>query len=106
MSEKDQAVGLLLKQHLRVSLLARRVVLRVTDEHGVAGLQGRVLNALEDQREKRIGNVGDCDQNLARPLRAEILGGGVRRVTELFDRAHHTGPRLERDTYVRSAHDA
>ena len=92
--EEDEAVGLAPLQHQRVLLLAFVVVLGVAEQHRVAGAQRRALDALQDQREERVGDVGDGDQHLAGAQRAQALGGGVRRVAERLDRRHHRGPRL------------
>ena len=88
-TEKDQAVGFLAPQHQRVPLLAGLLVLRVADEHGIALALRRVFDALQDQREKRIGDVRHGDEELRGPQRAQILRGRVRRVAERLDRPQH-----------------
>jgi hypothetical protein len=81
-AEKDQAVRLFPPQHRRVAVLARLVVLRVAEQHGVALALRGVFDAAEDQREKRVGDVGHRDEQLAGLERAQVLGRGVRRIAE------------------------
>ena len=80
MAEEDQAVRFLPLQHQRVALFALLVVLRVAEQDGMPFALRRVLDALEDQREERVGDVGDRDEQLAGPKRPQVLGGGIRRV--------------------------
>jgi hypothetical protein len=49
-------------QALECLLLA---VLRVADEHVVAFASRRILDAFENEREERIGDVGNRDDHLA-----------------------------------------
>ena len=85
MTKKNQPVSLFAPQHHRVPLFAFLVVLRVPDEHRVAFALGRRFDALENQREERIGNVGDRDDQLPRFQRAEIFRRGIRLVSEALD---------------------
>ena len=85
MAEENQPVGLLAVQHQRVALLAALVVLRVADQHRVVVALRRFLDALQDQREERIGDVGHRDQQLAGARRAQVLGGRVGNIAERFD---------------------
>ena len=82
MAEDDQAVGLLPLQHQRVAVLARFVVLRVAEQHGVAVALGGVFNPLKNERKKWIRDVGHRDEQCARAERAQIFRRGVRRVVE------------------------
>ena len=73
MAEKNQPVSLFAPQHHRVALFAFLIVLRVADEHRVAFALGDGFDALEDQREERIGNIGDRHDQLPRPQGAKIF---------------------------------
>ena len=95
--EEDEPISFLTFQHQRVPLLALIVVLRVADEHRVAAALRGVFDALQNEREKRIRDVGHGDEELRRPERPQILRRGVRLVAEAFDRLHHAAPRVGRD---------
>ena len=97
MAEEDQAVGLLAVQHEGVALLAAFVVLRVADEHRVVFALRGVLDALEDEREERVRDVGDGDEQLAGAGGAQVLRGRVRNVAEDVDGLEDLQPRLDRD---------
>ena len=97
MAEEDQAVGFLPLEHQRVAILARLVVLRVAEQHGVAFALRGVFNSLENQREKWVGDVGHRDEQLAGAQRAQVLGRGVRRVVEELDGLHHFAAGVGRD---------
>ena len=75
MAEDDQAVGLLALQHQRVALFPLLVVLGVAEQHRIAVPLGRVFDALEDQREKRVRDVRNRDQQLAGAQRPQVLRG-------------------------------
>jgi hypothetical protein len=64
-AEEDQTIGFASLQHQGIPLFAVVVVLRVTEEHRVAGAQGRGLDALQDQGEERVGDIGNGDEQLA-----------------------------------------
>ena len=89
MAEKNQAVRFLAPEHQRVAFLAVGIVLGVANQHRIALALRRVFDALQDQREERIRDVRNHDQDFSRPSGAEVLGGGVRRVAEMFDRLEH-----------------
>ncbi len=73
MAEEDQSVGFLPLQHERVAVFARLVVLRVAEEHRVALALRGLFDALENQREKWIGDVRHRDEQLSGSKRAEVL---------------------------------
>ncbi len=89
MAEKNEAVRFLAPQHQGVAFLAVGIVLGVANQHRITLALRRVFDALQDQREERIRDVRDHDQDFSRPSGAEVLGGGVRRVAEMFDRLEH-----------------
>ena len=89
MSEEDQPVGFLSLQHLRVALLLLLAVLRVADQHVVAFASRRVLDAFENEREERIGDVGNRDDHLAGAHRPQVFRNGVRCEAEALDRLQH-----------------
>ncbi len=103
-AEKNQAVRLLAVQHERVALLPPFVVLGVPDEHRVVFALRGILDALEDEREKRVRDVGDGHQQLAGARPPEILGGGIRDVAQDVDGLEDLQPRLDGDD-IRVAQD-
>jgi hypothetical protein len=105
MAEKNQAIGLLALEHRGVTLFALVIMLRVAEEDGVPPALRRVLDALQDLGEERVGDVGHRDQQLARAQRAQVRGRGIRRVAEPLDRLHHLLARSRRD-HVGSAEHA
>ena len=86
MAEKNQTVGLLAPQHHRVAFFAFLVVLRISDEHGIAFALGRGLDALQNQRKERVGNIRNRDNQLSGLQRAQIFGCGVGLIAQLLDR--------------------
>ena len=103
-AEEDQAVGLLPLEHFRVAFLPLLLVLRVADQHVVPLALRRVLDALEDEREEGVRDVGDGDNQLAGAQRAQALGDRVRREAEAFDRLQDAPAGARRDD-VRAAQD-
>jgi hypothetical protein len=103
--EEDQPVGLLAPQHQRVALFPGLVVLGVAEQHRVAVPVGGVFDALEDQREERVADVGNRDEELARAQGAKMARRRIGRVAEILDRLQDLVPRDWRDD-VRLAHDA
>ena len=57
MAEEDQAVHLSAQEHLAIALLPPRIVVRITQHHGIPLTMSRLFNTLDDQREKRVGDV-------------------------------------------------
>ena len=91
-AEEDQAVGFAALQHERVLLLALLVVLGVAEQHRIPGALRGALDALQDHREERVGDVGHGDQQLAGAQRAQALGGGVGGVAQRVDGLHDRRP--------------
>jgi hypothetical protein len=69
----------------RKELFALLVILGIAHQHRVAFAQRGVLDALQNQREKRIRQIGDGDQNLAGAKRAQALRRGIRLVAQPFN---------------------
>ena len=86
MPEENQAVRLLAAQHHRVGFFALFLVLRVAEQHRIAFALRGALDALQDLRKKRVGDVGHGDEQLAGLVRPEILCRRVRRKFKAFDR--------------------
>src|SRR3954470_1667315 len=61
-----------------------------------------IFDPLQDQREERVRDVGNGDQELARPEGPQVLGRGVRRVRHDFDRVQHAAACFRRD-HLRTA---
>ncbi|MNN47842.1 hypothetical protein D3C81_1622820 [compost metagenome] len=82
MPQHDQAIGLVAPEHLRVTLLALGQVLGIAQQDGVADGLRRVLRALQDLREERVGNVRHGNQDLAAALGLERPGHRVGNIAQ------------------------
>jgi len=80
--QHDQPVSLVAPEHLRVALLAFGQMLGVAQQHRIAHRLCRVLCALQDLGEERVGDVRHGDQYLAAALGLEVPGDRVGHVTE------------------------
>ncbi len=82
MPQHDQTIGLVAPEHLRVALLALGQVLGVAQQDGIANGLRRILRALQDLREERVGDVRHGDQDLAAALGLECPGHRVGHVAQ------------------------
>ena len=89
MAEEDQAIGLPPLEHFRVPLLAFLFVLRVADQHAVAFTLRGFFNALENQREERVGDVRHRHNQFAGAMLTQVLGNGVWREAEALHGLQH-----------------
>jgi len=78
----EETVDLALPKHAQVGRLTFRLVLRVAQDEVVAPQASRVLGALDDRREERVGDVRDKHPERQRPLQAKAAGEGRGPVAE------------------------
>ena len=93
MAEENQTVGLLALQHHRVAFFAFLVVLRISDEHRIAFALGSGLDALQNQRKERVGDIRNRHDDFSGLQRAQVFGCRVGLVAQLLDRLENPAPR-------------
>jgi hypothetical protein len=64
-------------------------VLRIAEQHRVAGPLRRFLDCLQNQREERVRDVGHRYQQLAGAQRPQVFRRGVRHVAKMLDREQY-----------------
>ena len=91
-ARKDQPVASARAQHVGDLRLLVEPAVGVREDRQVAALGERILDAADDRREDRIGDVGNHDPDGPRAVRPERVGGGVwvvvERAAELDDLVH------------------
>ena len=76
-------------------LLGRAV--EIADDHAVAGLEERFLDAAQDLGKERVREIRQDHQHHAGLLRAQGARSGVRHIARLGDGLQHPRPRFGRD---------